>query len=471
MKPIPLCVDLDGTLIKTDLLIESVLDLIKRKPWYLLYLPLWIYRGKAYLKAAVASRVDFTEADFPLNNEVVDYVREQRQIRQTLLVSGSHQSLVDAVAASTDLFDKTCGSDEQTNLTGQNKRDWLVAEFGVGGFDYIGNDQDDNLVWPSAREALLVSKPNGIVEKTSIDFNRVFITDKPRLSDYLKLMRVHQWVKNFLILVPLFLGQLVGDPEAVAAIIPAFLAMSLLASATYIFNDMLDLQSDRENANKSKRALASGQISILAGCKLICLLMTGVLLLALMLPAGFNLMLGLYLLATLAYSFVLKRKEIVDVLMIAGLHTMRVIAGTVAIDVDWSFWLLAFSMFMFFSLALAKRVAELKNMVASGRMQTTGRGYHVDDIPVLLAMGVSSGLASILIIAMYINGDKVQQLYNHPYYLWLVCPIFMYWITRIWMKTSRGEMNEDPVLFAIRDRVSHVVALSVILIILAATVL
>jgi len=465
----PLCVDLDGTLLRTDLLLESLAVLLREKPYIVFLLPIWLLRGgKAQLKAEIATRVDFSSATFPVNKQVVDFITAERSSRTTVLVTGSHQRFADDVASNLDLFDRVHGSDEHTNLTNIRKRDWLVKEYGEGGFDYIGNDQDDLQVWPSARRALAVSTSDGIAKTPDANIDQTFEVPDPTFKDYINLMRVHQWSKNLLILVPFFLDQRFSDIQSVIAITLAFFAMSFLASATYIVNDMLDLQADRLNAVKAKRALASGDVSLKNGLLTIVFLMLGVVSLMFVLPKSFNLILVVYLVATLFYSFVLKRRAIVDVLMIAALHTLRVIAGSVAIGAEWSFWLLAFSMFIFFSLALAKRVAELKNLESEGRMYTIGRDYRISDIPVLLASGVSTGFLSVLVVSLYINGEKVQRMYSEPMFLWLVCPILMYWVARIWIKTSRGEMHEDPIVFTMRDYASRVVVLSIVLVVAAA---
>jgi len=250
------------------------------------------------------------------------------------------------------------------------------------------------------------------------------------------------------------MDQRFGDWPATIAIMLAFLAMSLLASITYIFNDMLDLQADRLNATKAKRALASGRVGLVLGVKTMGVLAIVLGVCMAFLPMQYNLVLLSYLLLTLLYSFHFKQIVILDVCVIAALHTLRVIAGTVAIAATWSFWLLAFSMFIFFSLALAKRVAELMNLQKSGQEKTIGRDYNVSDLPVLLASGVSSGFLSVLIVALYINSEKVSVMYSIPQFLWLVCPVLLYWIGRLWMITGRGEMHEDPIIFAIKDRIS-----------------
>jgi len=451
---VPLCVDLDGTLVRSDMLIESGLMLIRQQPATVFKLPGWLLGGKANLKHQIASRVDFSNATIPYNEEVVEFVREARGERQTVLVTGSDQRIADLVAEQTDLFDCVRGSDAAVNLTSKNKRDWLVSEFGENGFDYIGNDEDDLSVWPSSRNALVVSPSDGIAKTDNVSFSHVFNAHKTQFRDFLSLLRVHQWSKNGLILVPFVLDQRFGDWPATFAIVLAFLAMSLLASITYIFNDMLDLQADRLNETKAKRALASGRVGLLLGAKTMALLAVLLIVCMAFLPMQFNLVLLSYLLLTLLYSFYFKQAVILDVCVIAALHTLRVIAGTVAIAATWSFWLLAFSMFIFFSLALAKRVAELMNLQKAGLAETVGRDYRVADLPVLLASGVSSGFISVLIVALYINSEKVSQMYSTPQILWLVCPVLLYWIGRLWMITGRGEMHEDPIIFAIKDRVS-----------------
>ncbi|MEE9320267.1 MAG: UbiA family prenyltransferase [Granulosicoccus sp.] len=458
---VPLCVDLDGTLLRSDLLHESFLMLLREQPFVALRAPLWLLQGKAHLKAEIARRVDFSNASLPFNEAVVAHVRKARNEQPTVLVTGSHQSLADAVARQADLFDTVQGSDDNTNLTSHNKLDWLVGEYGEGGFDYIGNDEDDLAVWPAARQAMVVAPVNDDQQVNSklaagTSFAHVFAIDRPGLSDYLGLLRIHQWSKNLLVLVPLALDQRMADPAATITALMAFFAMCLLASATYIVNDMLDLQADRHNPTKSQRAMASGRVTLATGFRVMILLLLGVLALAVFLPGPFNAMLLLYLVLTLFYSFVLKRKAILDVITLAALHTLRVIAGAVAIYAEQSFWLLAFSMFLFFSLALAKRVAELENLEKAGKEEANGRDYRVSDRPLLMSMGVAAANMSVLVIALYINSDEVRDSYANPTMLWLTCPILMYWLTRIWMKTSRGLMHEDPIVFAMRDTISLV---------------
>jgi len=464
----PLCVDLDGTLLRSDMLLESLLAMIKDNPASVFQLPFWMVKGKAHFKSQIASRVDFSSCHLPFNEEVVEYVLEQRASRRTVLVTGTHQSLAEAVANSVDLFDEVIGSTSETNLTSHRKRDLLQSRFGVKGFDYIGNDKDDLNVWPAAREAMVVSAPTGIASYELQTFERIFNTKASKFSDYLSLLRVHQWSKNALIAVPFFLDHRINDVAAFTTVVLAFVAMSMLSSATYIFNDMLDLQADRQNDTKCKRALASGAVTIPRAAQVIAGLVVLLLIVTSMLPTAFNGTLFLYLITTLTYSLLLKKKAMVDIITIAALHTLRVVAGILVIQAAWSFWLLGFSMFFFFSLASAKRVAELINLQQAGRQSTVGRDYQTADIPVMLASGVSTGFISIMIVALYINSEKVQTMYANPMILWLLCPVLMYWVGRIWIYTARGQMHEDPIVFAMTDRGSKLTALTLASILIAA---
>jgi len=465
-RRVPLCVDLDGTLLKTDLFCESFLTLVRKRPLDALRAPFWLMSGKAHLKAEIASRVDIADIALPFNDEVVDFIADERKVRQTVLVTGSHQSLAEIVAERCELFDEVQGSDAELNMTGDNKRDWLVERFGQKGFDYIGNDRNDLKVWPAARQALAVSAPSGVGGDASVRFARLFSRQKPGLGDYLGMMRVHQWLKNALLGVPYLLEHHFDDPRALAAVLLGILVMGLLASATYIINDLLDLPADRRSQAKHVRALASGRVPITHGVLAVLVLGLATLLLASFLPPLFQLSMLAYLGLTLCYSFFLKRVAIIDVIALSMLYTLRVVAGTLVIEAEWSFWLLAFAMFLFVSLALAKRVAELVNLERTGCHQVIGRDYVVTDRILLTMTGVVTGNLSVLVFVLYINSEKVLRAYDTPQLLWFVCPVLMYWIGHIWLATHRGRMNEDPIVFAFEDRAS-LITVSVLGIVLA----
>lgn len=451
---VPLCVDLDGTLIKTDMLFESALLLLKVAPWSIFLFPIWLLRGKANLKAQIARRTDIADLSVPFNEDVVDFVRDSRGSRKTLLITGTNEELAKTLVQHLNVFDEVHGSTDDRNLVGEEKKTWILSRFSKGNFDYIGNEKSDIPVWKVAKNALVVSKPSGICKSSSVDFSKAFLLPESNWKDRLRLLRPHQWSKNALIFLPFLLEYRFTDLVAFSTIWVAFFAMSFLASATYIINDLLDLGADRQNSTKKNRVLASGVVSIPLGVKTMLQLFAITAVLMVFLPWQLDALLGCYLVFTLTYSFVLKQKAMLDVISIAALHTMRIVAGTVAIQAQWSFWLLAFSMFLFFSLATAKRVTELVNLRATKRNHTIGRDYFVQDIPVLVAAGVSTGFISVLVVALYINSDKVQSLYANPMALWFLCPVLMYWIGRIWLITSRGGLHEDPIVFAFKDKTS-----------------
>ena len=468
---VPLCVDLDGTLIKTDLLFEAILKLCKKNPFNIFALLLWLLRGKAYLKSQIAEKVQIDVSLLPYNEDVLAFLKNQE--RDVILVTGSNYKFAKQVADELGIFHEIIASSKKTNLTGSTKGKYLAKRFGKNGFDYIGNDRDDWKVWPLARDSMVVSRKNQFLKTTSKKFKvtRTFALPKITFREFIKSIRVHQWVKNLLIFVPFFLEHQILQLNNLYVLTLAFLGMSLLASFTYIVNDLLDLESDRQNHIKKLRAFASGLISIKQALVMMVVLIGAVMAIATQLPLAFLLVLGAYLISTLSYSLYFKRVAMLDVCVLASLYTLRVIGGVVVINAAWSFWLLAFSMFFFLSLALAKRVSELENIKNKNNQSSNGRGYQVIDLPMLTSAGVSSGMLSILVVALYINGEKVLQMYSFPQSLWLICPLLLYWIGRVWMITARGEMYEDPILFAIRDRVSLLTAFCAGLVILSALLL
>ena len=460
-EQVPLCVDLDGTLIKTDSLHESFLLLIKQNPLYCIIAVFWLLKSKAHFKAEVAKRTHLSVETLPYNDDVIEYIQSQRSIRKVLLVTGSNTSIAASVGYHIKLFDEVIASDSNLNLTGDNKRQYLVNRFGEGGFEYIGNDHADMPVWSSAGQVSVVSRDNSFLKKVRQTFSleKEFQLPTPSIRDYFKAIRVHQWIKNSLIFIPFFLNQRFNDFDAVIQLLLGFLCLSLLASFTYIINDLLDLESDRSNQYKRSRAFASCLIPVKHAVIMMVALFFLVIALVSQLPGLFVIVLLAYLVTTLSYSFFFKSIAVLDVVILAGLFTLRVISGAVVIESEWSFWLLAFSMFFFLSLAYVKRFSELDNLRREGRTKTLGRGYRIEDIPMLKSSGIASGYISILIVALYINSDKVGQMYAHPEILWLLCPLLLYWIGRIWLITGRGEMHEDPIVFALRDRSSIKVAL------------
>ena len=468
----PLCVDLDGSLIRSDLLFESFLKLIKKNPLYLLVVVIWLGKGKAYLKEQIANRVDLAVDRLPYNEELLNFIKNERGSREIVLATASHSKFAHAVAYHLGVFDEVVASSGDRNLSRQNKADTLCDMFGRGQFDYVGNDDKDWPVWAAARNAYVVSADPHFIDTARARLNpiHVFELPAPGLKTVLKAMRIHQWAKNLLLFVPFVLDQRFHDSQSFLLLCACFLCFSCLASATYILNDLLDLEADRNNASKMNRPFAAGTLSIQSAFAMMALLFGLVILFLLFLPGVFSGIVLLYFIVTLCYSFVIKTMPILDVCCLASLYTIRVIGGGLVIGAEPSFWLLAFSMFFFLSLALAKRVSELKNIEMRSGQVAQGRGYSTVDIPVLLMMGVSSGFLAVLVVAFYINSDKVIKMYEHIEILWLICPILLYWIGRVWLYTSRGQMHEDPIVYAIKDRGSRIAALMCLAVLLIAIV-
>lgn len=457
---VPLCVDLDGTLLKTDLLYESLLAFWKREPSRFLMPFLWFLRGgKVHLKMKLAEASGLDVRVLPIHQEFVEYLRmENARGRQVYLATAAARDLAEQVAAHLNVFSGVFASQPGVNLSGSAKAEELVRRFGRGAFDYAGNSKKDLFVWRAARRAVLVNTSEGFASRTAaaVRVDRVFPV-KRRLKSYLRCMRVHQWAKNVLVFAPLVAAHQLHNLPLVAAAVLAFFAFSFAASSTYLVNDLLDLESDRKHSTKRRRPFAAGDVPVQDGFVLAPLLFLSGVGLGFLVSPAFVLILLLYAATTLAYSLYLKRLVLVDVMVLAGFYTVRMVAGGVALGIALSFWMLAFTMFLFLSLALSKRYAELHNLQTLGIKKTDGRGYSSQDIESLRAMGLPAGYAAVLVLALYVNSAEVVPLYPSPRALWIICTMALYWISWIWMKASRGELNEDPLVFALTDRTSYVV--------------
>jgi 4-hydroxybenzoate polyprenyltransferase len=400
----PLCVDLDGALIRSDLMLESLLLLLKRNPLYLFLVVSWLARGgKARLRAELATRVELNAAALPYNKDLVDWLRGERSAgRELWLCAANDDRLAKKVAQHLDLFD-------------------------------------------------------GVIERYSAELSMLPVFFSPggsRFRSIMRALRPHQWAKNVLILVPLFTAHRLGDLDALAAGLAAVVAFCLCASSVYLLNDMLDLEADRGHPRKSKRPFASGDLSLATGFVLAPALLILAAVIAAFLPGKFQLFLGAYYVLTFTYSVKLKRMLLVDAVALAGLYTLRIMAGAGAVSVPLSFWLLLFSVFLFLSLAFVKRYAELDALRRQQRLQALGRGYRVEDLAVLQSFGTASGYLSVLVLALYINSPEIEPLYHRPKAIWMLCVLMLYWISRVWMTAHRGGMHDDPVVYALRDRVS-----------------
>jgi len=463
----PLVLDLDGTVSRTDTLVESILRLGARAPFTLLaLLPVLLTAGRAAFKRRIAGAVRLDPASLVYNEDVLDLARAARaEGRPVILVTAADQGVADAVAAHLHLFDEVHASDGTTNLKGAAKADFLVERFGTGGFDYAGDAEADLPVWRAAARAYVVAPSAALARQAaSVCEDMRALGARPgtrsQLSVWARALRLHQWTKNVLVFVPVFLAHKF-DSTTISRAALAFLAFSLCASSVYLLNDLLDLPHDRLHASKRRRPFASGALSVNAAPALIAATLGTGFVLALLLPIQFMLMLATYYASTLTYSLAMKRWPVWDIMMLAGLYTLRVLAGCAATGLRVSPWLLAFSMFLFFCLAVVKRQTELVQHVRDGRTEKlSGRGYMPEDLDMLRGMAASSGYMAVLVLALYVNSPDVLPLYRHPSALWLLCPILLFWVSRVLMLSHRGLMNDDPVVFALRDRLSLVVGVA-----------
>ncbi len=457
-EQIPIYVDVDGTLIYTDLLYEATLKLIKKYPLKLFLLPFWLLRGKAFLKNKITQYVEIFPNVLPYHEEFLVFLKEQHQQgRKIFLASASHQKFVEKIAHYLGIFSGILASNESTNLSGIKKLQAILEQEKNGRFAYAGNSKSDLVIWKRAYEVIIVNASKKIEDsfQSQNQSPKIFKGLRPKITTWIKALRIHQWLKNVLLFVPLLTAHVSDKISFAGLVFVAFFCFGFVASATYIINDLFDLDSDRQHPKKCKRPVASGKISIIsAGIMSVFLLTLGFLISIFFLPTSFTAMLGIYLVSTLSYSLYFKQRLLLDVIMLAGLYTLRIFAGAMAIQVEVSFWLLAFSMFMFFSLALVKRCSELYLMQENNVASLNGRGYQTSDYAIIQTMGIASGYAAVLVFALYIDSKAVTEYYSHPKVLWLLCPILWYWLNRMWIKTSRGQMHDDPVMFSLSDPVS-----------------
>lgn len=455
---IPLCVDLDGTLLESDLFFESLLLLLRINPFYVLLLPWWFLKGKAALKREIASRVSLDPAALPYHPQVLDLLRSAGD-RAIVLCTASDQRLAEAVAQHLGLFDVVLASDGKRNLSGRQKAETLLDRFGERGFDYVANERIDLAVWKHARQAWLVGASPSL-EKAAAAVTTVagsFPRANPGLLSWVKAIRLHQWLKNLLLFVPLLASHRFLEIAAIRDAILAFFAFGLCASGVYVINDLLDLPSDRQHPRKRERPFARGRLPLLQGFLVGPMLALAGFAIAGLVNLLFAGVLALYFVITLAYSLRLKQVVMLDVLLLASLYTVRIIAGAAAISSGLSFWLLSFSMFIFLGLAMVKRYTELSLMLSDGRDRADGRDYEVGDLPLLQSLGCASGYIAVLVLALYINSPESVALYSRPRMLWLLCPMLLYWTSRVWVVAHRGGMHEDPVVFSVTDRTSQLI--------------
>lgn len=448
--------DLDDTLLRTDLLFESVLKLIRTKPWLIIKLPGWFLKGKAHAKAAIAQHVKLDPALLPYRDDVLRLVKARRQAgAKTVLLSASNQELVSSISNYCQCFDDAGGSSDSINLKGKQKLAWIESRY-PGPFEYIGDSSADIPIWKKSAHAVLINPSSSTTSKLkSLGTSCEVLDDRPNLVRLItKQLRVNQWVKNILIAVPLISAHKITDLDLLAKTILAMISFSMIASMVYVMNDMLDVENDRKHPTKKERPFASGKLPIKTGFFLAPILGVASFAVASLLGWKFSGVIAIYFIVNIIYSIRLKEEVMLDVVTLASFYTMRLMAGSAATDIIISQWLLSFSTFFFLGLAMVKRYTELLRIVSRNHNALHGRGYTGEDKIPVLVMGITCSMLSILILALFFASPDVQVLYREPYRLWMLAPILLFWTGRIWLLTQRGQVDDDPVVFAMKDKVS-----------------
>jgi 4-hydroxybenzoate polyprenyltransferase/phosphoserine phosphatase len=470
IKPAPLCIDLDGTLANTDTLVEGWLTALWNKPSNLLRLLPALLHGKAAFKKAIARESRLDVALLPYNVALLDYLKEQKkQGRVLVLVTAANEAIARAVANHLQLFDAVIASDDRHNLRGMAKAKALCERFGSAGFSYAGNDRADLPIWEVAHSAILVNASARVWKhaKQRVAIEQCFDNPHNSLAAFLRALRPYQWAKNSLVFVPIVTAAAFVDVIAWAHAALMFIAFCLTASGIYLINDIFDLSADRQHPRKRLRPFASGALPLGVG------LISGPLFVAsgvaLALAVGTSFLLACYAAVSILYSMKLKELPLVDIFALSALYMVRLIAGGEATGYFVSLWLLAFSGFLFFSLAVIKRVAELQAGVRLGRAIMHRRGYGPNDLSILQMMGVGASFVSALVLALYVQDVGIAR-YKNPMVLWAIVPLLLLWQCRLWLATARGQMNDDPIVYAAKDWVSRSVAAAVMIVIVLAAV-
>jgi 4-hydroxybenzoate polyprenyltransferase len=458
---VPLVVDLDGTLIKVDSLHEAFIQLVSKQPLNALRGLLMLMQGarsqgRAAFKANIANYILPDAKTIPINNSVLAAIRQARlEGRKVYLATAADKRVAEEIASSIGEFDGVFASENGINLKGKAKADHLIATFGEQGFDYIGNAAVDIPIWRAARRALISGASPRLIKRLNGELPDLATLDSRefQIQPYFFALRPHQWLKNSLLALPALAGHDFNITTFITIMI-AFLSFSLGASGIYLINDMFDLPHDRAHPEKRHRPLAAGTLPLSHAVALFCLLIALSVAMALTLPWMFLLILAGYFSLSMSYSLYLKRKLMIDVVALAALYGIRVVAGGVAIGISLSDWLIGFCFFIFLSLALVKRTTEMMTMSESSVGNIKGRGYRREDLPIINALTAASGFVAVLVLALYINSPDVKSLYRRPDLLWGICMILTYWLGRVYFLTGRGEMRQDPVIFAATDWVS-----------------
>ncbi len=458
----PLVVDLDGTLIFTDILYESLIQIFKKNLFIIFKLFFVALKGKASLKEFIGSKVNVNPATLPYNAEFLKWLRnEYKTGRKLILSTGSDLRTANKIAKYLGIFHSVIASDGKKNNTGLTKSKTLESKYGRLGFDYAGNSYDDIFVWKKSKFSIIVNASDNLIESVQkiSKVNKIFFRPKFSFLIWFSAFRIHQWLKNLLLFVPLAAGHYLPNSATWELLFLAFFSFSICASSVYITNDLFDLESDRQHHRKMLRPFAAGKLPVWIGLVFSPILLCSGIFIATFISLKFLYCLLLYFAITFFYSLILKKIALIDCLILAFLYTIRIISGAVVIGDALSFWLLAFSFFIFLSLAFVKRYTEILSQKKDDKIKLSGRGYFLSDAYLIQTLGVTSGYASILVLALYLNSDSVLRLYQSPQLIWLAIPVMLFWVSSIWMHANHGKMHDDPLIFAIKNPISIITAL------------
>jgi len=471
-------VDLDGTLINSDLLHESMSKFLLKNPFSIIYIFFWILRGRAYLKNRIAEIIDIDISVLPYNQLTIDWIRQKKNSgHKVILATGSNEKYAQQISDHLNFFDEVLASNSKKNFTSFEKAKLLNDRFGKFGYEYLGNSKADIAVWMSAAKAHAInySKDTGKFLQSFSRCGDLIEKNKNLLEKYegyLKLLRPIQWLKNVLIFIPLIASHQFLDSSNLFSCLVAFIIFSLAASSIYIINDLVDIENDRHHRIKYLRPLASGSVSVVKAWIIWpCLMSFAIGYSFYFMKTSFFIIISFYCLISIAYSIWLKKYVILDILALASLYTIRVIAGSFVVNVPLSFWLIAFSVFIFTSLALVKRYNEILLIKKiNNETPIKGRGYLGIDLHLISQMGICSAYISVLVLALYIQDPKTISMYTSPWIIWFTCPLLLFWLSRIWLLSHRSQLNEDPILFAAKDIVSWTVAVLFLITLLVARI-
>ncbi len=456
-----LAVDLDGTLIKTDILFESILIFIKKNPLNIFKLFSWLLNGRLFLKKKLSEIVCPSVENLPYNKDVINFIHKKKQEGfKIILATATINTIANKISNYLNIFDDVVASSNE-NLSGKYKEAALVSMFGKNNFEYIGNSTKDVNVWESSSKCHLVKPTKKILNKIkSRKLGEIFVNNLSFLKIFFSAIRIHQWVKNILLFIPLAAAHLLFEIDLLINGLIAFLCFGLCASSIYLFNDLIDIEDDRNHEDKRNRQLAAGNLTIMGALFLIAVLLTISFTFSyILLPINFLLIILLYIFINIFYSIYLKNIILLDLFLLAFLYTLRLIAGAEAMYLETTFWIITFSMFIFFSLAVVKRYTEFVRKGNNNEGAIKVRSYTDRDKLFLFILGITTGLISVLVLALYINEVSRIDIYPQKELLWFSCPLLFYWMTRVWLLASRGEMNYDPVIFAIKDNQSRFIGI------------